>query len=70
MNAAGARSPDEVFYAEAAATIDYMRRAFRNPTMHPDRSYSQDRAEEIFLSVKSFMNHLATKLCEQASLPG
>ena len=29
-------------------TINHMRRAYRNPTMHPDRSYSPERAEEIF----------------------
>jgi hypothetical protein len=59
-----ARSGDEQFYAEAGAGFDYMRRAYRNPTMHPDRSYSQQRAEEILLAIKSFMIHLATKLRE------
>jgi len=62
--AAGARSVDEQFYAEAAANFDRMRRAWRNPTMHPEKTYSQDRAEEILLAVKSFMTHLATKLHE------
>ncbi len=61
---AKARSGDEQFYAEAAITFDGMRRAWRNPTMHPDKSYSQQRAEEILLSVKSFMIHLSTKLRE------
>ncbi len=60
----GARSPDEQFYAEAAVSFDRLRRAFRNPTMHPDKSYSQERAEEILLSTKSFMAHLATRLSE------
>jgi len=64
MKKSGARSLDEQFYAEAAATIDHMRRAWRNPTMHPDHSYSHERAEEILLSVKSFMSHLATRLAE------
>jgi hypothetical protein len=44
--------------------VDNVRRAWRNPTMHPDRSYSVERAEEILQSVKSFMRHLATKLRE------
>ncbi len=61
---AGARSPDEQFYAETATTIDNMRRSWRNPTMHPDKSYSPERAEEILQSVRSFMRHLATKLHE------
>lgn len=60
----GARSADEQFYAEAAANFDRLRRAFRNPTMHPEKSYSQERAEEILLATKSFMTHLATRLSE------
>jgi len=64
MKASGARSADEQFYAEVATTIDNMRRAWRNPTMHPDKTYTVDRAEEILQSVRSFMRHLATKLHE------
>jgi hypothetical protein len=64
MKISGARSTEEQFYAEAAASIDNMRRAWRNPTMHPDRTYSHERAEEILLSVNSFMSHLATRLAE------
>ena len=62
--AAGARSSDEQFYAEAAANFDRLRRAYRNPTMHPDKTYSMERAEEILLATKSFMAHLATKISE------
>jgi hypothetical protein len=64
MKAAGARTAVGQFYAEAAAMIDNVRRAWRNPTMHADKSYSLERAEEILQSVKSFMRHLATKLSE------
>lgn len=60
----GARTPDEQFYAEAAATFDRVRRAWRNPTMHVEHNYSPDRAQEILEAVKSFMNHLATKVSE------
>jgi hypothetical protein len=35
----GARTPDEQFYSEAAANFDRMRRAYRNPTMHPEKTY-------------------------------
>jgi hypothetical protein len=58
----GARTPDEQFYAEANINFDNMRRAWRNPTMHPEKSYSPERAEEIFNSIRSFMRHLATRL--------
>ena len=60
----GSRSPDEQFYAESAASFDRLRRAFRNPTMHADRTYSQERAEEILLATKSFMTLLATRISE------
>lgn len=62
--AAGARSNDEQFYAESAANFDRLRRAYRNPTMHPEKTYSQERAEEVLLATKSFMAHLATRLSE------
>ena len=55
LRASGARSADEQFYAEAAITIDGVRRAWRNPSMHVDRSYSVERAREIREAVKSFM---------------
>jgi hypothetical protein len=60
----GARSSDEQFYSEAATSFDHLKRAWRNPTMHVDRSYSPDRAEEIFQAMGSFMRHLATKISE------
>jgi hypothetical protein len=62
--AAGGRSPDHQFYGEAAAQIDNVKRAWRNPSMHVDKSYSQPRAEEILLATKSLMIHLATKVSE------
>ena len=64
MKLSRARSPNEQFYAESAHTIDNMRRAFRNPTMHPEKVYSTERAEEILASIGSFMRHLATKVSE------
>lgn len=63
--AAGKRSADEQFYAEAGANFNRLRVAYRNPTMHPDKSYSSDRAEQILDAVKAFMAHLATRLCEE-----
>jgi hypothetical protein len=60
--ASGARSEDEQFYSEAAANFDRLRRAYRNPSMHADKSYSQERAEEILIAVKSFMRHLPPRV--------
>ncbi len=64
VKAAGAQTPDHQFYGEAAAQIDNVKRAWRNPSMHVDKSYSQPRAEEILLATKSLMSHLATKVSE------
>jgi HEPN domain-containing protein len=62
MKASGSRTTDEQFYAEAQLTCDSVRRAWRNPTMHVDKTYTEERAEEILIAVRSFMRHLATKL--------
>lgn len=62
FESAGARTPEEQFYAEAAQTIDSLRRAWRNPTMHVEKTYTSERAEEILIAVRSLMRHLATKL--------
>lgn len=56
---AGARTPDEQFYSATAFNFDQLRRAWRNPTMHVENSYSPERAKEILESVRSFMIHLA-----------
>lgn len=58
----GARTPDEQFYSEVHVTFDGIRRAWRNPTMHVDKTYTVEHAEEILIAVRSFMRHLATKL--------
>jgi hypothetical protein len=62
--AAGARTPDELFFAEAAAQIGHIKHAWRNPTMHVDRTYTEDEAKGILQAVRSFMQQLATKLHE------
>jgi hypothetical protein len=61
---AGKLTPDEMFYAETRVTIDGVRIAWRNPTMHIENNYSPERAEEILIAVRALMRHLATKLRE------
>jgi hypothetical protein len=60
----GVRSAGEQFFSEAALGFDRVRRAWRNPTMHVDNSYSPERARDILEAVKSFMSHLATQIHE------
>jgi hypothetical protein len=62
MKSAGARTQEEQFYAEAHAMFDSVRRAWRNPTMHVAKTYTEERANEILIAVRSFMRHLATNL--------
>lgn len=64
VKASGARTADEQFYSESAASFDHLKRAWRNPTMHVDRTYSVDRAEEIFDAVGSFLKQLSIKIKE------
>jgi hypothetical protein len=64
MKAAGKHTPDESFYAEASAQFGHVKTAWRNPTMHIEKAYTPQRAEEILLAVRSFMSHLATKISE------
>jgi hypothetical protein len=64
VKASGKRTPDEQFYAEVRVTLDGVRIAWRNATMHVENTYSTERAEEILISVRGLMRHLATKLSE------
>lgn len=59
---AGARTPDELFYSEAASQIGHMKNAWRNPSMHIDRRYNEELARDIMNAVKAFMRHLATRI--------
>jgi hypothetical protein len=62
--ASATRAADELFYAEAAAQIGHIKTAWRNPSMHADKTYTPERAMDIFRAVDSFMRHLATKIQE------
>jgi hypothetical protein len=64
LRVSGKRSPDELFYADAIASFDAVKRAWRNRTMHIEQTYTPERAKEIFAATKSFMNHLASKIHE------
>jgi hypothetical protein len=61
---AGKRTLDELFYSEAVAQIEHIKNAWRNPTMHVDRIYTEQVAEDSFLAIGAFMRHLATRLHE------
>ena len=55
---------DELFFSNATANLRAVKDAWRNPTLHVEMNYDDDRALEIFNAVKAFMRHLATKVSE------
>jgi hypothetical protein len=55
---------DELFFSNATANLRAVKDAWRNPTLHVEMNYDDDRALEIFNAVKAFMRHLAGKLSE------
>jgi hypothetical protein len=53
---------DESVYLELAGDLSAVKMAWRNPTMHVQRSYDVEQAGEIYLAVRRFMQDLAKKL--------
>ena len=49
-------------YAQAAVYLENVKNAWRNNVMHPKASYTDEEAEEVFRTVKVYMQHLATIL--------
>jgi hypothetical protein len=50
------------FYKEVLGDLQSVKFVWRNPTMHIDRKYSPEEAEEIFTAVRRFMQRLAAGL--------
>lgn len=55
---------DDQFFAEAVAMLRSVKDAWRNPTMHIEKVYTEEQAESIWNAVKGLMKHLAKKLKE------
>ena len=49
-------------YAKAAVYLDNVREAWRNPTMHPKETYTEEEAENVFRFVKQYMEYLVSIL--------
>ena len=52
------------YYSQAASHFRTVKNAWRNYTMHVRAKYTEDEAEQIFNSVKGFMQKLAERLSE------
>lgn len=55
---------DEQFYSEAAAQMNNVRNAWRNPVSHIPRIYGESEARRVFNGVEGLMLHLSTRLSE------
>ena len=52
------------FYSEAASHLRLIKDAWRNHAMHLRDKYDEERAEAVFVNVRTVMKHLATRLSE------
>jgi hypothetical protein len=59
---------DKEIFENAYASLDAVRVAWRNPTMHVENKYTDDEAEHIFVAVKGFMMKLASR-CDENGEP-
>lgn len=56
---------EQTFYRDLSGDLLTVKQAWRNPTMHIDRKYSAEEAEQIFNAAKSFMQRLAAHFTEK-----
>jgi hypothetical protein len=59
-----ANPKDKEFFESAYASLNAVRVAWRNTTMHVESKYTDDEAEHIFTAVKGFMKNLASRMDE------
>jgi HEPN domain-containing protein len=48
-----------VQFSEAASNLYHVKEAWRNDTMHPKKTYTEEEATAVYRAVQSFMTHLA-----------
>jgi len=59
------RPGDREKFEAAYGSLDAVRAAWRNPTMHIENNYDANEAEHIFLAVREFMRTLASRMNEE-----
>jgi hypothetical protein len=55
------------FFAEAVADVRAVKKAWRDPTMHVERTYDREQAVKVFDASLGLMTHLATRLDEKGN---
>lgn len=58
---------DPTFFSEATAQLRAVKDAWRNPTMHVEASYDEERTLDIWNAVSAFMRSLARKMSSRES---
>jgi hypothetical protein len=58
------KSNDKSFFSEVYVSLDAVRVAWRNTTMHVENKYTDDEAEHIFVAVRGFMKRLCGRMDE------
>ena len=59
---------DQVLFANLHASLDAVRNVWRNTTMHVEKKYTSEEAEEICGAVRGFMRKLSDR-CDEQGLP-
>ncbi|HXO41386.1 MAG TPA: hypothetical protein VN999_08065 [Thermoanaerobaculia bacterium] len=60
-----AERAEDTFIRDAAHYLTTAKNAIRNPSVHKvERTYTDESAKEVYMAVRAFMRHLATKLSE------
>jgi hypothetical protein len=53
---------NEKFYRDVSGDLLTIKQAWRNPTMHVERKYDIEEAEQVMLAVRTFMQRMAKNL--------
>lgn len=49
-------------WSESHSHLYHVKQAWRNDTMHPKKTYTEEEARTVYQAVRSFMTHLASLL--------
>lgn len=59
---------DQLLFSDLHASLDAVRNVWRNATMHVEKKYTSEEAEEICWAVRGFMRKLSER-CDEHGLP-
>lgn len=62
VNAKNGDSTEKEWASEAGTHLEFIRKGWRNPAMHPGKTFDREQAISIYDNTRSFMRMLAEKL--------